>query len=109
MLIIRDTKSTSKVFISKESDGSKADQRKKLTGVIINAAKDENAVSVTDNATWPRASWVKKLDTLPPGQQATNSIPNAMPVGIGKQAIMITVSRGNKMNWENKPVATAFF
>lgn len=51
ILIISDTKSTSKVFISEESDGSKADQRKKLIGVIMNAAKDENAVSVTDSAT----------------------------------------------------------
>jgi len=52
---------------------------------------------------------VKKLDTLPPGQQATSSIPKAIPGLIGRMAISNTVMRGSNINCENNPVATIFF
>jgi len=109
ILIMSDKKSISKVFTSDESEGKMEHHTKKLTGVIMKAAKEEKAVSVTDSATWPRANCVKKFDTLPPGQQATNNIPNAIPGGIGKHAIMITVITGSRTNWDSNPVATAFF
>lgn len=55
ILMISDIKSISSDFNSPDNDGISDTQKIKFSGVIINAASDENAVSVTDKATWPRA------------------------------------------------------
>ena len=59
--------------------GNKDAQVKKLSGVMIKAKSEEKAVKVTERARLPLAIKVKKLDTLPPGQQATSNIPKAIP------------------------------
>ena len=84
-------------------------QKKKEAGVIRNAIKEEIAVSVTDNATFPLASIEKKLETLPPGQAATRIIPKAIPGETGKSFTSSKVITGNRMICEINPVATAFF
>lgn len=109
ILISKETKSISNDFISVASEGKIDPHRKKLSGVIKKAPSEENAVSVTDNATCPRAICEKKFDTLPPGQQATSNMPKAMPGEIGNTEIKSKVSSGNKMICANKPVAMALF
>ena len=49
------------------------------------------------------------METLPPGQAATSSMPKAMPLLIGKTVTSMTVKRGSITNWANNPVSTAFF
>ena len=49
-------KLTSSNFISPEREGMSEVQKKKLSGVITNASKDEIAVSVTDSAKFPFAT-----------------------------------------------------
>lgn len=73
------------------------DQNKKFKGVITNADTEVMAVSVTDKATFPRASSEKKLDAFPPGQAATRIIPNAIPCGGDQIKIITMVSAGNNI------------
>lgn len=55
MLIMSDKKSTSKDFTSSDKDGKSDDQKRKLIGVTMKAERDDQAVSVTERATLPRA------------------------------------------------------
>lgn len=56
ILSINDIKSISSDFNSPDKDGTNDTQNIKFNGVMINAANEENAVSVTDKATWPLAN-----------------------------------------------------
>ena len=60
----------------------KVPQNCKFKGVITIASSVAIAVKLTDNAEFPLAKWVIKLDTLPPGHAATINIPKAI-LGIG--------------------------
>ena len=55
MFTIIDIKSTSNDFTPTDKLGINEAQKRKPKGVIINAANDDQAVSVTERATLPRA------------------------------------------------------
>jgi hypothetical protein len=77
--------------------------RPKFKGVSATAAGVATAVSATDKATLPRATDVKKFDTFPPGQAATNSIPNPKPGGGLSHATSKAVMAGKSRNCETTP------
>jgi len=57
-----------------------------------------NAVKLTDNAAFPPAILLKKLETFPPGQAAIIIIPKAK-LGWGSMIIIAKkVNAGNKIN-----------
>ena len=67
------------------------------------AATLENAVRLTDNAVFPLARLVRKLETFPPGHAATRNIPNAT-LGRGfSSEIIPQVKNGRAKNWEKTP------
>jgi hypothetical protein len=96
MLVASEGKLISNPFTSSIKPGTSEAQKKKLTGVITKASNEENAVSVTDNATLPRASIEKKLETLPPGHAATNNIPRAIPLLMGNTSTSMNVRKGSR-------------
>ena len=57
-------------------------QNSKLSGVRITARNEAATVKLIDSATFPFPMEEKKLDKLPPGQAATNIIPNANPCSL---------------------------
>ncbi len=108
MLRNRSMNSISSSFNWDDNPGMSDAQNKKLTGVIINATSEVIAVRVTDKATLPLESKVKKLETFPPGQAATIIIPSAMP-GIGLRSTMSKqVIIGSSRYCEINPVNKAF-
>lgn len=64
------------------------------------------AVKVTDRAVLPRAKWVKKLETFPPGQAATINIPNAILAMGRTNQTNANVTAGSIKNWLKTPVNT---
>lgn len=81
----------------------KPPQKPKFKGVIITAKIVEKAVNPTDNSTLPLANDVKKFEILPPGQDATISIPSATVAPGFIITISINVINGKRKNWDIIP------
>ena len=78
-------------------------QNCKLNGVITIQVSVAKAVKLTDNAAFPPAILLKKLDTFPPGQAAIIIIPKAK-LGCGLMTkIAKNVNAGNKINCDKTP------
>ena len=76
----------------------KLPQNCKFKGVIRIQAKLAKAVKLTDNAAFPPAILLKKLETFPPGQAAIIIIPRAK-LGCGCIKIIArNVAAGNRKN-----------
>ena len=103
-----DQKSTWSSLTSECRDGTSDDQKKKFNGVITKANIDENPVSATARATFPRACSEKKLETLPPGHDDTMINPRPTPWLTGNSVTTMTVTSGNNTYCPSKPVMTAF-
>ena len=75
---------------------------------MSNAAKEANAVKLMERAVFPPASFDMKLETLPPGQEATIIITKAM-LGNGLMIETKTkVTNGINKNCANMPTITGF-
>ena len=71
------------------ASGRRPAYKKKLAGVSTKADKEEKAVKEIESAVLPPDNMVKKFDTLPPGQEATNNMPSARPI----EGLMTRMSR----------------
>ena len=82
-------------------------QKLKQSGVIKIAPALLMAVSEMESAVLPLARKVRKLETEPPGQQATSTIPSAIE-GCGRIIqIRSTVSAGSRSHWLTRPADIA--
>ena len=87
--------------------GSQLAQKPRLAGVATTAAKLETAVMPTDTLVRPPPMWVMKLEMLPPGQQATRSMPRAT-LGPGpSRVIRPKQAAGSTRNCVSRPMAGA--
>ncbi len=100
-------KSNPILMMEPDVSGSNPLQNLKLSGIKTTARSVAIAVSVTDNARFPLATYEKKLETLPPGQEATNNMPSANPGNGSRNQINRKVAAGSNKNCAVMPVKTA--
>lgn len=71
------------------------------------ATKLETPVMLTETATLPFASQVIILENVPPGQDATNNMPNANIGSIFNAQVAKHVIAGSMRNWITNPMIGA--
>ena len=82
----------------------------KFIGVVKMHAAVLKAVSDTDSSEFPREREVMKLETLPPGHEATRIMPNATigEMRLPHAMIRRNVNAGRSMIWHTIPVMIDF-
>ena len=85
-----------------------APQKEKLIGVVKMQAAVLNAVSETESSVLPLERLVMKFDMLPPGHDATRSIPRAIIGLIHPSNVIVrrNVSAGRSISWQMIPRTT---
>jgi hypothetical protein len=80
----------------------------KLSGVVKMDKIVVIPVKLIESAVLPLAKFVRKFETLPPGQAATKNIPKATLGGGCINKTKHQVKKGRRINWEHKPKKIPF-
>ena len=85
--------------------GCSPPQNAMFSGISTIASRLLTAVIDTDSATSPPARWVRMLETLPGGQQATRIIPSATEPRTSSASVSRNVMAGSSRNCAPTPMA----